>query len=498
MLHNVKINAGQHTEIAKQGKFINVVLAAGEIEARIHISGGQAFQTKLVSGMAFPVPQGFQSASFSSDTSQQMKIWLGDLPLTYSPLEAKFVGASAVKSSSGVIGYGTPKVLVPPLAGRGKVTISAKEDIYIGGVGLTPKNAVLVPANQPVSIATQGAIYGYSDNPDNTTVEVATANSVEDFKFQSKKDNPDFNVVFYSKATDKYYSIDESGIQERNISDYSVVKAIATVSNGDHVNTLESACPSFVEHAGLFHFLVSKGGRTDLLTFDPVKETVEEVELLSVGGEIKDYKLDVTRNKIAALIKINGTLKFFIGNMTALTEKAIPTLSAYGTSAILLLDDSNIILYGYDHYAKSANDGDSWDAKKPLQFNFSYYSGVTKDKSTGYIFAASQYALYRSSDGETWQLMGNWDGNKYQWYIGGGQIFAVGEYNLVFSNNSGETIESLDLSTWYSGANNNTRNVIPCSNGSLFVINPNDGILRFGGDVSVSGGVNVALLEEVN
>ena len=67
MLENILINAGLHTEIAKQGKFISVVLAAGTVRARIRKVGGQVLATNLVSGMAFPVPEGFESVAFRSD-----------------------------------------------------------------------------------------------------------------------------------------------------------------------------------------------------------------------------------------------------------------------------------------------------------------------------------------------------------------------------------------------------------------------------------------------
>ena len=497
MLKTITLQAKQWSmPLTSVGHHINVVLAAGTIKCLLR-QGDDSFQTDLVSGMAFRTDEQYSQVQFYSETAQVIKVWVGQLPLNYSPLEAKFVGASSLKSSSGIIGYGSPSILAPATAGRGKVTISAKENIYVGGIGVTPKTAVLVPANTPFTLSTQGAVYGYTDNPDNVTTTVVTANNVDAFEYQDKKLNPDFAVIFYSQAVDKYYTISGAGIQERSIVDYSVVKTTPVMSTGSPTETINTACPSYVEFDNKFYFLRSKGDLTDLITFDPVKQVVSEVRLMNVGGDIIDYKLDGARNKLVMLINVLGTVKCYVGDLLSLTEKAIPVLSQYGTRAILALDDK-LILYGYDHYAISNNNGDSWEPKQPLSFNVSSWGGIYLDKTTGYIFGSAQYQLYRSQDGISWQHIFSFAGNKYQWYVGGGQIYAIGEQKMLFSNNSGEKVEELNLSTWYTGNNNNTRDIFPCSNGALFIYNPSEGLLRFGGDVVTSGGTEVALLEEVN
>jgi hypothetical protein len=498
MLNNIKLNAGAYTELAITGRFINIVLAAGEIQARMRLKNGSTFQTKLVSGMSFELPEGFVSAAFLSETAQQTKIWLSNLPLTYSPLEAKMVGSNAIKSSHSKVGYGAPQLLASATAGRGKITVSGKEDFFIGGEGVNALSAVLVPAYTPVTLNTQGAIYGYTDQPEKAVMKTATADSVEDFKFQTLIPYAGFTVIFYSDLTGSYYTISGGGIQERSVVDYTVIKTYPISENGDVVDTDNSACPSYIEHGGLFYIVIAANSGMHLITFDPVEQVIKETKLTAASGKVIDYKLDVERNKLTMLIDFDGVDKLFDGSLDAISEKAVPEISIYGLRAILVMGDNEYILYGYDFYAKSIDSGVTWAAKQPMAFNFSYWGGVTLDKTTGYVIASSQFSAFRSVDGENWTEVYAFSGNKYQWFVGGGQVYAVGELNMIFSNDGGNTWGSLSLSPWYTGANNATNDVFPTASGQLFIINNSEGTLRFGGDVSVSGGINVALLEEIN
>ena len=148
MLHNILLQAGIQTEIAKKGKFINVVLAAGEITARIrHIDGG-VLETKLISGMAFPVPEGFASVGLTSDVSQQTKVWLGDMPLTYSPSESVVVGSRALSSHGVELYHNQITEILPARNGRGKITLQADKEFHLAGAGGTLNNAIKIPAGE--------------------------------------------------------------------------------------------------------------------------------------------------------------------------------------------------------------------------------------------------------------------------------------------------------------------------------------------------------------
>mgnify|MGYP003111191479 CR=1 FL=1 len=164
MLHNILLKAGEWNPIAKQGKFINVVLAAGDISARITKLNNQTFETKLVSGMAFPIPDGFQSVAFLSEVSQQTKVWLGDLPLTYSPQESRIVGSSAIESKTVKLYSDKVTEILPAANGRSKSFISGLGDIKVGGVDVDSRKGIPVASGERFEIETQGAIYGFADS----------------------------------------------------------------------------------------------------------------------------------------------------------------------------------------------------------------------------------------------------------------------------------------------------------------------------------------------
>lgn len=160
MLFNVKINAGQSTEIAKQGRHINMVLAAGEINVRAMTAEGQVTETKVIAGMSFSYQSDYSRVAFSSDVSQQIKVWIAMFPLTYAPDSTREVGSAAVSSTYKEAYSGTPQILLEAETGRNQVTISPSVDILVGGVGLTIKNGIPVQAGQAFTLKTQGAIYG--------------------------------------------------------------------------------------------------------------------------------------------------------------------------------------------------------------------------------------------------------------------------------------------------------------------------------------------------
>ena len=83
---------------------------------------------------------------------------MGDLPLTYSPLESKTVGSSSLVSSVAKTYFGEIAPLLPAQSGRGKVTIYPQSDIFIGGSGLSKTNAIKILGGQKFEISTQGEV----------------------------------------------------------------------------------------------------------------------------------------------------------------------------------------------------------------------------------------------------------------------------------------------------------------------------------------------------
>jgi hypothetical protein len=163
MLRNILINAGRFTGIATAGNHVNVVLAAGEIEIRAELENGRTYSTPAVQGMAIELPR-FKNIQVSGKTSQQTKIWVGEIPLSYSPDSARQVGSNALLSSVGYVYSGYPHELLPAEVGRNKITLTPAQDIFIGGSNLSEKNGVLLPAGQTFTMATQGAVFALENS----------------------------------------------------------------------------------------------------------------------------------------------------------------------------------------------------------------------------------------------------------------------------------------------------------------------------------------------
>lgn len=158
MLFDVKLSGKFWNTINREARHINIVLAAGEIQARFTSKKGASYQTKMVSGMALELPK-FDRVEIKSETDQQIKVWVSDVPLAYSPDSTRQVGSNAIRSSVGYVYSGYPHELLPAEIGRNRITLTPSQDIYIGGTNVSPKNGVLLPAGQTFTMATQGAVW---------------------------------------------------------------------------------------------------------------------------------------------------------------------------------------------------------------------------------------------------------------------------------------------------------------------------------------------------
>lgn len=158
MLFDLKLSDGFWNQINREARHINIVLAAGEIQVRFVSKKGANYQTKMVQGMALELPK-FDRVEIKGETDQQIKVWVSDVPLSYSPDSSRQVGSNALRSSVGYVYSGYPHALLPAEIGRNKITLTPQQDIYIGGTNLNTKNGVLLKAGQVFSMATQGAVY---------------------------------------------------------------------------------------------------------------------------------------------------------------------------------------------------------------------------------------------------------------------------------------------------------------------------------------------------
>lgn len=499
MLHNIKINAGQHTEIAKQGKFINVVLAAGEIEARIRLNNNQTFQTSLVSGMAFPVPQGFQSASFSSDTSQQTKIWLSDLPLTYTSLDSRVVGSNAIESKSAKVAFGSPTQLLAAQAGRGKSIISASEDIKIGGVNVSPSSAVNIPANVPFEISTQGALFAYSDNPANSggvvvAPENGAFNSVDSgFLSVSGK-------VTYCDKDDELLVLSNSSIYRYKATDFSLIQELSVIAHGSFAR-YDDVSRLMRKRGNDYYSFVSKNGETSLIKYNSETKGITAIKVADAGGTVKNFAIDFDGERSCVLVTLgDGTLQLYHGTLSSWALYVLPDFGVFGAAVVSLVGADYIAAYGLQNMVESTDNGVTFGAVKPIGHNLSGF--VVHDKQTGYYYTKTNTNLIkRSLDGvdfldDVYQSADN----IYTFMAAGGHLYGAGDDVLIYSPDSGATWVRWTLAELTGDDGLNSVYSIDVSpSGFLYVFNyTNREIYRFGGNFELVGGLDVAIMSEVN
>ena len=199
MLFDLKLSNGFWNQVNREARHINIVLAAGEIQVRFVSKKGANYQTKMVQGMALELPK-FDRVEIKGETDQQIKVWVSDVPLSYSPDSSRQVGSNALRSSVGYVYSGYPHALLPAEIGRNKVTLTPQQDIYIGGTNLNTKNGVLLKAGQVFNLATQGAVYALETSGNFQPYFTALADPTK-LRGEITTDNkPIFAMYFENKA----------------------------------------------------------------------------------------------------------------------------------------------------------------------------------------------------------------------------------------------------------------------------------------------------------
>lgn len=495
MLHNIKINKGLDTNQAKQGRFISVVLAAGEITARIRLSTGEVMQTGLVSGMAFPVPVGFSSVSFSSPISQQIKVWLGDLPLTYSSSESRMVGAAAIESKAVKVMFGAAKEIIPAQNGRGKVTINAPEPIKIGGVGVGPSSAITVPANTPFEVNTQGAIFGYSENSANTGSVILIPDNGEEFTFKEKMTGFSGRKMTYAPYHDELLFTTSNTISRYKASTGEFIQTISFGAVGDmaaYDNTFEA----FKKQGNDFYTFTSKNGQTNLIKYDSITHTIEVTPVVAQGGEVEDFYVDVNSNMSGVLVKINADVFLYHGSLDSFSAYQVPDFGSFDANTLHVSGDT-ISVYGLQQMIKSTDKGVTFSDVTPIGFNI---SSIVLNESSGYTYVRTNTnTIKRSSDGETFEDVHQNAANIYVIKTIGDFVYFVGENTFGYSPDNGETwfVKTMEQLTG-DGAANSVYSLQLSESGSIFLYDELKGNYRLGGEVKEVGGLDVAIMAEVN
>ncbi|GLX80890.1 hypothetical protein [Thalassotalea eurytherma] len=512
MLFNVEINAGRATEIAQQGRFINVVLAAGEITARIRTQEHAVFETKIVSGMAFPVNAGFVSVSFESDTTQQVKVWLADIPLTYAPIDAKAVGSSALESLEGQV-FSDVYEMLPTKVGRNKITITPQADIFIGGVGLNAVNGIPVKAGETFSMQTQGAVYAYETSgayqplfqPVFTSGEVNTPETFLDITDAGQ-------TGFGNTRLDYYFTTrDGSRLVAFNYS-----YRTAYVFNGDDLtpqltidigHDYEGGAGQTPVYDGEYIYVLCENGY--LKRFHQDTLALESERINSSGGSFTLF--DVYNGKGVAMqstkpdARIHITNNVFGEEWTQLANQ--PVWNTSGTNHILglkLAPNGDIHAMSSTQHFVSTDNGVTWiEHVPPVEADTVQGFGVCK--KTGYLFIKARLApsIHRSIDGIQWtQEVSSIDSYEARgMQVLNGTVVVNGRYGLEVFN------ENLALVAYHAydvtgSVGEGDSSACLTTSGQLIVSYRDNAqgnsIYRWKGSRILTGGVPVAIMQEVN
>lgn len=490
MLHDVKINANKHTNVAKQGRFINVVLAAGVIEARISLTDNQTFQTSLVSGMAFPVPQGFKSVSFSAESSQQAKVWLSDLPLTYSPIESKSVGSSSLDSSTAKTYFGEITPLLPAQSGRGKVTIYPQNDIFIGGAGLSAVNAIKVSAGQSFELSTQGEVNAFTKDANYSPVFASKVSASATYEKGVIKG-------FYPQGAATSSALDS----QSSVYIVDSVGKVRRVTLSDFENTIvnsEKPCRDGQLSSGnKFYCITTDNANINMLEVDMVSHIAKETLIATHDNQI-DYPIwqSQTADKIFFSVwdAAQGNPLYF-GTKDAPQLITSPTTESYLNFLWMLSDESLVACYGSTTYF-SLDSGDTWSAGSAVPSQFTVGPPMWKmDETDNSIYVVSHGTkIHRSIDrGVTWELV----------YLSTGQITTYDVVGGVISVNTiGLFVQigidsSNKIEISHNGENTDAKVIVTAPNGSTY-LGYSGGFSEISGEKVLHGGLDVAVMAEVN
>jgi hypothetical protein len=490
MLHNILLKAGVQTEVAKKGKFINVVLAGGEITARIRYESGGVFETKLVSGMSFPVNEGFVSVGFESSVSQQTKIWLGNIPLNYTPLEIKTVGSGALESRGVKTYQGQITELLPATIGRGKITLSALDDFFVGGEGINENNAIKVAAGSIFQMNTQARVLAFTDNPSYSAVlngEVIEPFAIADTGVLAEAGSID--AIEYDQKNDRLIYVQSGDVKSSNTS-FGDTQVLINKSSSVDSNPIKQNGKWYVlfkENAGYFSVFEYDLKTGENQVFDLGVASSNGLFGWSMQSDLK-IAVGVLGNAYQSLI-YSGVLGGALNNVTTPVE-----VNANNARGLIYCPNDDVIYYTDNHTFRSSDHGETWGEETISPFN--QYIGCYKQHAAGNMYYSRFGLIYKSiNNGVDWSLYVD---------VGAETTFTLftGEYDyfgfanrFFYTKDGGENIS--EVQDGFDGSFSpkgiciaNTGFIYFCGNGGVIKRSLSNAVLTGGLDVSVMSEIN--------
>lgn len=486
MLKTITLTAKQWSRpLAGVGHHINVVLAAGTIKCLLR-QDDDSFQTDLVSGMAFRTNEQYSQAQFYSEISQTIKVWVGQLPLNYSPLDARVVGANALESRLAQTFFNEPSVLLPAQAGRGKVTISCLEDIYVGGVGLTKQNAIKVSAGVPFSISTQGAINAFTTSNAYVKSESAELTLPPEQGEVIPSSESTYHLLAYSKHNARI-------IFRQNGRIYSAEPNNITASKTQLIST--SVSEHSVVHGDKLYSLGYTNKHT-LYVIDLTTGQITSTGLMAAGVGNGTVSWNISATGDIAISNSYGGYKLYVGDINGVVEKALPS-DMTAITGLVWAPSGDLLVHAANEMARSKNKGDSFLAKQAISVGTMSFQSM-KVARNGVMIHAQTSDIYRSiDDGATWTKVADIAASGITELIHdiSGQVFAIDDKDFYHSSNNGETfVKYADFFTGQSSP----RTIMTASDGNVYFNRFDGNLVKLKANAVEVGGLPVAIMAEVN
>lgn len=504
MLRNILINEGRWTNIATAGNHINIVLAAGEIMVRAELENGRTYATPAVQGMALELPR-FKNVQISANTSQQTKIWVGDIPLSYSPDTQRAVGSSALTSAVAQVFSNVVTEILPAQVGRNKITLNPSKEIFIGGVDMNLKSGIRLLPNTPFTLQTQGAVYAYEtsgDYPPFYTAKVTDSDFETGVQGLGTPHGTDASIYETENSQYAYAFTNGSATARRlNKGDYSYVNNVSLVNDFYFVDAQINGSILYWMNGQAFgsyltEFDLETGAKVETTVTKPDGTRIEQIRHSFIRGDFI-YYLPTGEAQIYRAPLTDKSDAQPLGVPIPHNDGSFMSVWSFGVGA-----NGELVVAGKLIW-RSVDNGATWQNGQTLPIDFGnvvkrFHLDTSDDVcymtfNDEQIHKSLNYGASWELEIDTFQLSGGQTLAIESMDVLLGAVAATGGNGAFFRNSTGEW--KYKRITEFAGGNGNT---VINSTGTVHFVSRNQVDYFVKGQRVAANGLPVAVMAEVN
>ncbi|MCW3173748.1 hypothetical protein [Shewanella subflava] len=486
MIFRTTLKPNEPNVLNKQGLYFYLLTAQDSLSVRFRDADKYKtdFESEMREGMSADFKASINEITLTSKTAQYVEFWLGETKLDYSVSKDIDVGSKAVESDSRQVFFGEAVKIADYKFARKGVLIYSESDLLIGSGSLNITNGVRVKALNTMGVNTQGEIYAMATNPAYkkkvSTVVDGESNIVEQADLGQRID-----VLSYDSESDSLIFADGSGCYYSPMSGFSVTPRV-NVSGALGFDLADYIIP--LESEDGLTYPVIKGGFHQLQTLN--KKT-KQVSFVSTGVTSSNSGIigAVVDNQSMFLVLDNGDLvKASAGGFS------VVNCGLTGIVAVAV-EGQTVVVASSDSYVMSIDGGQTWSGvgalPRPAQ-----QSGSLIRVIGGAVYVCDKTAVSRTLDGLNWEtLVDGLSGiTFFDYYLS--QLVVLDGFGLgIIESDSGFVRTKYTGGVTGYSAGTKFKSIIT---GHLLVANQTGQVTKIEGESVVSGGVNVAVMSEIN